>query len=37
MGYPDTFEGYQVNSHEDWSTFKKQEVQDILLSLLRGT
>jgi len=25
MGYPDTFEGFQVNSHDDWSTFKKQE------------
>jgi len=25
MGYPDTFEGFQVNSHENWSTFKKQE------------
>jgi len=26
MGYPDTFEGFQVTSHEEWSDFKKQEV-----------
>ena len=26
MGYPDTFEGFQVNSTEKWSDFKKQEV-----------
>jgi hypothetical protein len=26
MGYPDTFEGFMVNSQKDWTTFKKQEV-----------
>ncbi|MCJ1413367.1 hypothetical protein MMC19_007472 [Ptychographa xylographoides] len=25
MGYPDTFEGFQVLSHDKWSDFKKQE------------
>ncbi|MCJ1248897.1 hypothetical protein MMC30_006118 [Trapelia coarctata] len=25
MGYPETFEGFQVSSHEKWSDFKKQE------------
>lgn len=27
MGYPDTFEGFQVTSHKHWSDFKKQEVR----------
>lgn len=26
MGYPDTFEGFMVSSHKNWSDFKKQEV-----------
>jgi alcohol dehydrogenase (NADP+) len=26
MVYPDTFEGFMVNSHEQWSHFQKQEV-----------
>lgn len=25
MGYPDTFEGFMVSSHKNWSDFKKQE------------
>ncbi|KAI9754685.1 MAG: Rho GTPase [Chaenotheca gracillima] len=25
MGYPDTFQGYMIESQKDWSTFKKQE------------
>ncbi|KAL8806062.1 MAG: hypothetical protein Q9182_001594 [Xanthomendoza sp. 2 TL-2023] len=25
MGYPDTFEGFMVQSQDDWKTFKKQE------------
>ncbi|MCJ1333074.1 hypothetical protein MMC10_009768 [Thelotrema lepadinum] len=25
MGYPDTFEGFQVLSQKNWSDFKKQE------------
>ncbi|KAI9728035.1 MAG: hypothetical protein M1834_007849 [Cirrosporium novae-zelandiae] len=25
MGYPDTFEGYMVKSHDQWSTFTKEE------------
>ena len=24
MGYPDTFEGFRAQSHQDWSTFKKE-------------
>jgi hypothetical protein len=27
MGYPDTFEGFMINSQADWTTFKKQEVR----------
>lgn len=26
MGFPDTFEGFMVESHENWSDFKKAEV-----------
>jgi hypothetical protein len=26
MGYPDTFEGFVIDSHDNWSDFKKQEV-----------
>ena len=26
MPYPDTFEGFQVLSHEKWSDFEKKEV-----------
>ena len=29
MPYPETFEGFQVTSHENWSDFKKQEVKPI--------
>ncbi|KAI9828101.1 MAG: hypothetical protein M1832_003628 [Thelocarpon impressellum] len=25
MGYPDSFEGFMVESHKDWSNFKKKE------------
>jgi len=25
MGYPDTFEGFVIDSHDNWSDFKKQE------------
>jgi hypothetical protein len=27
MGYPETFEGFQINSQKNWSDFKKQEVR----------
>jgi hypothetical protein len=30
MGYPDTFEGFMVNSQKDWTTFKKQEVRQAV-------
>ena len=36
MGYPDTFEGFMVNSQEDWTTFKKQEVRRQLLLATRS-
>lgn len=26
MVYPDTFEGFMVTSHEEWTKFQKQEV-----------
>lgn len=26
MVYPDTFDGFMVNSHEKWSDFRKEEV-----------
>ena len=29
MGYPDTFEGFMINSQKDWTTFKKQEVGNL--------
>ena len=35
MGYPDTFEGFMINSHEKWSDFKKQEVSLAYNPLLR--
>ncbi len=27
MPYPDTADGFMVNDHKDWSTFRKQEVE----------
>jgi alcohol dehydrogenase (NADP+) len=33
MGFPDTFEGFMVESHENWSTFKKAEVRTRLQNL----
>ncbi len=27
MGYPETFEGFMIESHKNWSDFKKQEVR----------
>jgi len=30
MGYPDTFEGFMINSQADWTTFKKQEVRQAI-------
>ena len=26
MPYPETFEGFRVQTHEKWSDFKKEEV-----------
>lgn len=26
MGYPDTFEGFMIESQKNWSDFKKKEV-----------
>ncbi|KAJ5202644.1 NADP-dependent alcohol dehydrogenase 6 [Penicillium cf. viridicatum] len=28
MGYPETFDGYMVSSHESWSDFQKQELRE---------
>jgi len=27
MGYPDTFEGFMIESQKDWSNFKKKDVR----------
>lgn len=34
MVYPDTFEGFQVDGAETWTTFTKREVRSLRINFL---